>query len=93
MASKPSYYTVTESLVGTLDGVTVEYHKGEVVDADDPAVRKWPVHFGPLVVREHRRTAIEQATAAPEVEQATAAPGEQRHVGRPITTGRFKGRE
>jgi len=89
MASKPAYYTVIESLVGALDGVTVEYHKGEVVDADDPARRKWPSHFGPLVVREYRRVATDDH---PVVEQATAAPGEQRHVGRPITTARFKGR-
>ena len=68
MASKPMYYTVTESLIGTLDGVDVEYHKGEVVDADDPAVRKWPHHFGPLEVR----------STGPRVEQATAAPGEKR---------------
>lgn len=68
MASKPAYYTVTEGLVGTLDGHEVEYRKGEVVDGDDPAVKKWPSHFGPLVVREHRGR----------VEQATAGPGERR---------------
>jgi len=80
MASKPTYYTVTESLVGTLDGVEVEYYKGEVVDAEDPALRKWPHHFGPLVVHEHRRAAA--------VEQATAAPGEQR--GHALTTADFR---
>lgn len=68
MATKPAFYTVAESFVGTLDGADAEYRKGEVVDADDPAVRKWPELFVPLVVRSHR----------PAVEQATAAPGEKR---------------
>jgi hypothetical protein len=66
--AKAAYYTVAESFVGTLDGAEVEYHKGEVVDVDDPALAKWPHQFVQLVVREHRRM----------VEQATAAPGEQR---------------
>jgi len=66
--AQATFYTVTESFVGTLGGREVEYHKGEVVDADDPAVKKMPLHFAPLIVREqYRRT-----------EQATAAPGEKR---------------
>lgn len=84
MASKPLYYTVTDSLIGTLDGATVEYHKGEIVDAEDPAVRKWPHHFGPLVIRGH-------GAPAP-IEQATAAPGETREVGRAMSVGAMKGR-
>jgi hypothetical protein len=68
MAPKAAFYTVKESLVGTIDGEELEYHKGEVVNADDPAVRKWPMHFEPLVVRGYRRS----------IEQATAAPGEKR---------------
>jgi hypothetical protein len=68
VATKAAFYTVRESLVGTLDGEEVEYQKGEVVDADDPALRKWPGHFEPLVLRQHRRS----------IEQATAAPGEKR---------------
>ena len=68
MAPKPAYYQVRESFFGTLADEVVEFHKGEVVDADDPAVRKWPGHFISVVVRTHR----------PEVEMATAAPGEKR---------------
>jgi hypothetical protein len=62
--AKPAYYTVTKSLAG--DGF--EYHQGEVIEADDPAIRKWPDHFAPLVVRGQPHP----------VEQATAAPGEKR---------------
>jgi hypothetical protein len=66
--AKATYYTVRESFIGNLDGEEVEYHRGEVVDADDPAVGRWRIHFEPLVVRQYRHR----------VEQATAAPGEKR---------------
>jgi hypothetical protein len=85
MATKVAYYTVSTSFVGSLDGGGVEYRKGEVVDVDDPALKRWPEYFEPLVVREHLRDGTKK-----EVEQATAAPGEKR--GRAITTDRFKGR-
>jgi hypothetical protein len=68
MSKPPGFYTVSESFIGNLDGAEVEYHKGEVVDSDDPGLRKWSEHFEPLVVRAH----------AGVVEQATAAPGEKR---------------
>jgi hypothetical protein len=61
---------VTETFVGNLDGAEVEYHKGEIVEADDPALKKWPGHFGPVVFVHRNR--------AERVEQATAAPGEKR---------------
>jgi len=92
------FYTVTTSFVGTLGGHEVEYHEGEVVSADDPAVRKMPLHFAPLIVREHA------GHRARSVEQATAAPGERRGrfgrkaeiaeppAGHAITTAGFKGR-
>ena len=66
--AKAAFYTVLESFIATLDGDEVEYHKGEVVDGEDPAFRKWPHQFTPLVVRRYRQ----------QVEQATAAPGEKR---------------
>jgi hypothetical protein len=66
--AKAAYYSVRESFIGTLDGEEAEYHKGEVVDADDPALRRWPSHFEPLIVRRYQR----------QIEQATAAPGEKR---------------
>jgi hypothetical protein len=68
MATKPTYYQVRETFLGTLDGVAVEFYKGEIIDADDPAYRKWPENFVPLVTRSYR----------PDVEAATAAPGEKR---------------
>lgn len=83
--AKATHYTVTESFVASLNGAEVEYHKGEVVEADDPAIKKMPLHFEELVVRgheDHRRVAVEQATAAP---------GEKR--GEAITTDSFKGRK
>jgi hypothetical protein len=63
-------FMVSETFVGSLDGLEVEYHKGEVVHGDDPAVKKWPAFFGPVVVRERPK--------ARKVEAATAAPGEKR---------------
>ncbi len=69
-AKKVAYYTVSTSFFGALHGDGVEYHKGEVVDEDDPALKRWPEYFVPLVVREHL---VERG-----VEKATAAPGEKR---------------
>lgn len=74
--AKPAFYQVAESFVGNLDGAELEYQKGEVVDGEDAALKKWPGHFKPLVLRGHDR--------GPAVEQATAAPGEQR--GHAMTT-------
>jgi hypothetical protein len=68
--AKAAQYTVTESFIGNLNGAEVEYHKGEVVDADDPAVKKMAGHFEPLVIRGHERA----------VEQATAEPGKKRRL-------------
>lgn len=64
------FFTVTSSFIGLLNKQEVTYIAGEVVPADDPARRKWPQHFAPLVVRG-------------QVEQATAAPGEKRMLGKP----------
>lgn len=58
------------SFTATVDGARVEVHQGDLIDADHPAVRKWPDYFGPAFI--HHRT------SGGEVEQATAAPGEKR---------------
>jgi hypothetical protein len=71
--AKAAYYTVSTSFIGSHEGGGIEYHKGEVVDGDDPALKRWPEYFEPLLVREH----LAGKKAAP-VEQATAAPGEKR---------------
>lgn len=75
MATKKevAFFTVAHSFLGALHGDSVEYHKGEVVDSDDPALKLWPEHFQPLVVREHLLVKPQR-----HVEQATAAPGEKR---------------
>lgn len=62
---KVAYYTVATSFLGAVDGDSIEYHKGEVIDSDDPALKRWPEYFQPLVVREHLGGRVEQATAAP----------------------------
>lgn len=67
-----TFYTVTESFVGSLGGHEVEYHKGQVVTSDDPAVKKMPLHFEALVVSDN------SGQRRGDVEQATAAPGEKR---------------
>jgi len=69
--AKDDIYQVTTTFVITLDDRDVEYHVGEIVDADDPARKRVPEHFGPVEFK-HRT-----AKPAP-VEQATAAPGEKR---------------
>jgi hypothetical protein len=58
------------SFTAAVDGARFEVHQGDLIDADHPAVRKWPEAFGPVFV--HHRS------AAGKVEQATAAPGEKR---------------
>ena len=68
--AKAEFYTVRESFIGALSGSEVEYHKGDVVAASDPAIKKMPMHFEPLMLRGHERA----------VEQATAAPGEKRRL-------------
>ena len=86
--AKVAYYTVSTSFFGSFEGDGIEYHKGEVIDGDDPALKRWPEYFEPLVVREHLRASKDEAP----VEQATAAPGEKRGEGKAITTAGFKGR-
>lgn len=63
--AKPAFYMVAESFISEMDGKEVEYHKGEVVDAGDPALARSPHLFVPLIVRSHIRGSVEQATAAP----------------------------
>jgi len=62
--AKADLYMVIESFSTTIAGDEVEYHKGEIVEGDDPAIRKRPNLFGPIQLK-HRRNVVEQATAAP----------------------------
>jgi len=59
---------VLESFVGGIDGGERFFRAGELIRANDPAVKKWPERFGPA----------SSPHDEPAVEQATAAPGEQR---------------
>jgi hypothetical protein len=62
--AKDDIYMVTTTFVITLGDRDVEYHVGELVDADDPALRRVPEHFGPPEFK-HRMAKVEKATAAP----------------------------
>ena len=79
--AKADYFMVLESFSVNLDGVQALYRAGEVVDSSDPAFRRSPQLFGPLVVRRH-------------IEQATAAPGEVRDLpfGKAVSLAGIKGR-
>jgi hypothetical protein len=84
--AKADYYQVLQAFSTTIDGRVEDYQQGEVVDATDPAFKKAPHLFGPLVIRG-------QAAPPPVVEHASAAPGEQRETGgKAITTAALKGR-
>ena len=43
----------------------IDIRKGDLFASDDPAVHKWPQHFGPVTLRSSGGSRIEQATAAP----------------------------
>jgi hypothetical protein len=62
---------VRTSFTASIGGARVDFHQGDLIDADHPAVRKWPESFGPITVQ-HRSPKGER------IEQATAAPGEKR---------------
>jgi hypothetical protein len=68
--AKDDILQVTTTFVITLGDRDIEYHVGEIVDADDPAYKRVPEHFGPVEFK-HR-------SAGARLEQATAAPGEKR---------------
>jgi len=58
------------SFTATVDGARFDVHRGDLIDADHPAVEKWPGYFGPVLIQHRTSVAV--------VEQATAAPGEKR---------------
>jgi hypothetical protein len=69
MANTSDTLAVLASFVGKVkDGEDDRiFREGELIRADDPAVKKWPEKFGPPNLPHE-----------PRVEQATAAPGEKR---------------
>jgi hypothetical protein len=56
----PTMMQAQTSLIGEVGGVRIYIRAGEVIDADHPAVKKWPKAFGPVYVthRTPRRSAI-----------------------------------
>ena len=82
----PTFYTVINSFATDVDS----YLQGEVVDGNDPILKKQPHNFAPLKVRAHLGK-----PSPGQVEQATAAPGEKRDLppqGKALTTAGMKGR-
>jgi hypothetical protein len=69
-AGEPNIVRAAEAFIGEVDGETLRVVKGDLFEANHPAVRKWPHLFVPIHIR--------YPTASPKVEQATAAPGEKR---------------
>ena len=60
-----SYLLARRSFVCEVDGKRLSFHTGDPIEAEHPAVAKYPDLFGPPIF--HYR-----------IEQATAAPGEKR---------------
>jgi len=88
--AKDDIFQVTTTFGIDIEGRWIEYHAGELVDADDPAYKRVPQHFGPAEFKHRAPAKVEKASVEKPVEQATAAPGEKR--GKAITTDSFKGR-
>jgi hypothetical protein len=63
--AKADFYQVITTFQTSIDGEWVEYHRGELVDADDPALKRMPHYFGPPEFKHRRRPLVEAATAAP----------------------------
>jgi hypothetical protein len=59
------------SFIGDVGGRAMDIRKGDLFEADHPAVAKWPALFGPVTLR----FPVERKS---KVEQATAGPGEKR---------------
>lgn len=69
-ASEPQPILVVVTGFGCALGV---FRQGELIDADHPAVRKYPEAFGPVTIHHPVKREPE-----PVIEQATSAPGEKR---------------
>lgn len=58
-------FSARDSLVGEVDGETLDIRKGDLFESSHPAVKKWPDLFEPVRFRFPARAGVEQATAAP----------------------------
>jgi hypothetical protein len=71
--AKDAILQVKTSFHGTIDGTPAFFREGDLIDAEHPAVRKWPKNFRAVKIDHPVKR-----TAEPVIEQATAAPGEKR---------------
>jgi hypothetical protein len=67
----PQVLAVLASFVGNVGGEDIDFRQGELIEADHPAVKKWPESFGAVRLNHPVKRSAS-------VEQATAAPGEKR---------------
>ena len=70
----PSTLVVLESFIGRLGKDERIFRKGDNIRPNDPAVKRWPRMFGPVL---YASDVVGVNQEAP-IEQATAAPGEKR---------------
>jgi hypothetical protein len=62
----PAVLVIADSFIGDVGGEQLTFVKGALIEADHPAVRKWPERFvAPNLPYPVKRARIEQATAAP----------------------------
>lgn len=64
-AKKSEWYVCNEDLSGSIDGVVVTIHKGELVRANSKVYKAYKMHFSEAAERDFTRFDVEQATAAP----------------------------
>ena len=69
MANAADTLVVLDSFIGRVDGEKEDrvFREGDLIHANDPAIKKWPHLFGQA-----------RFAGEPRVEQATRAPGERR---------------
>jgi len=52
------------SFTATVGGARLDIRQGDLIDADHPAVRKWPEYFGPISVQHHAPVATSEKRGA-----------------------------
>lgn len=60
-----SIVSALDSFVGEISGEKLDIRKGDLFEADHPAVQRWPGMFEPVRFRFPVQGRVEQATAAP----------------------------
>lgn len=47
---EPNICRARQSFIGEVDGVTLTVREGDMFATTDPAVKKWPHFFGPVIL-------------------------------------------